>query len=314
MSDRSETNKNRNEYNGLNHLSLEELENLLEMADFSSDADAVDTDYILRILEVIEQRQKENPGGSTLLDTAKAWDSFQKNYRPLAEKGETLYSDEGADDFINKIEMPTDDTRQTVNLSRKHKRRLPLRAAYAAALVAILLLTGTLTAQALGYNVLGAVAQWTRDIFQFAPETDPPQEIRETPESPDSHYDTLDKALSAFGLEDMEIVPSWIPDQFETPTIEAIYTPYSTMIAAIYTNGDEVLIISLASTAGTGSTHYEKDETEVILYKRNGITHYIMSNSAQYSAVWLSGSYECTIYGTVSEEELKRIIDSIYER
>jgi len=32
-----------------------------------------------------------------------------------------------------------------------------------------------------------------------------------------------------------------------------------------------------------------------------------MSNNAQYSAVWLVGIYECTIYRTVSEAELKKI-------
>jgi hypothetical protein len=52
----------------------------------------------------------------------------------------------------------------------------------------------------------------------------------------------------------------------------------------------------------------------VTVYKCNGIEHYIMSNNTQYSAVWLAGIYECTIYGTVSEAELKQIIDSIYER
>ena len=50
------------------------------------------------------------------------------------------------------------------------------------------------------------------------------------------------------------------------------------------------------------------------VYKCNGIEHYIMSNNTQYSAVWLAGIYECTIYVTVSEAELKQIIDSIYER
>ncbi|MFA5531784.1 MAG: DUF4367 domain-containing protein, partial [Thiohalomonadaceae bacterium] len=178
----------------------------------------------------------------------------------------------------------------------------------------IILLTGTLTAQALGYDVWKAVAQWTRDIFQFTPGTVPSQEVRETPELPDPYYDTLDKALSAFGIEDVAIVPSWIPERFETPAIEAIYTPNSTVISAVYTNEKDVLIISLASVAGDESTHYEKDETEIILYDANGITHYIMSNNAQNSAVWVSGIYECTIYGTVSEDELKQIIDSIYER
>jgi len=314
MSDRSEANKNRNKYDGLDRLSTEELRNLLKMQDFSSYANLVDTDYILRILEVIEKREKETPNGSALPDTAKAWDSFQKNYLPLANAGESLYLAEEEDYVINKAEGSADDIMQVINTPREHRRTLSLRAAYAAALVVIILLTGTLTAQALGYDVWKAVAQWTRDIFQFVPGTAPSQEVKKTPELTDSHYDTLEKALSTFGIEDVAIVPSWIPERFEAPAIEAIYTPYSTMISAVYTNEDDVLVISLSSVAGDESTHYEKDETAVIQYDRKGITHYIISNNAQYSAVWLSGIYECTIYGTVSEEELKQIIDSVYER
>lgn len=290
MSNRSDTNKNNSEYTGLSRLSIEELENLLEMADFSTHADAVDTDYILRILEVMEKREKENPNGSTLPDTAEAWNSFRKNYLPLAVERESLYPAE------------------------EEKRRFFLRPIYTAAVIVIVLLTGTLTAQALGHDVWNAIAQWGKDIFQFTPGTAPSQEEGKDSEPSNLEYDTLEKTLSAFGIKGVAIVPSWIPERFETPEIEVTHNPYSTMIAAVYTNADDVLVISLASIAGNATTSYEKDESEIILYNHSGITHYIMSNNMQYSAVWLSGIYECTIYGTVSEEELKQIIDSIYEK
>jgi len=314
MSDRPETNMNKNCCDRLNRLSMEELENLLKMADFSSDADAVDTDYILRILEVMEKREKENSSESTLPDTAKAWNSFQKSYLPLVGTGESLYPAEGEAYVVNKTEELTDNVRRATDAPHGHRRKFSLRPVYAVAMIVIVLLTGTLTAQALGYDVWKAVAQWTRDVFQFVPGTAPSQEEERASELPDSTSNIFKESLSAYGIEDVAIVPSWIPERFEAPKIEAIYTPYNTIVSAVYTNDEDVLVISLANTADGESIHYEKDQDEVVLYTQNGITHYIMSNNAQYSAVWLVGIYECTIYGTVSEAELKKIIDSIYER
>ncbi len=77
------TNKKKSEYGRLDCLSMEELEELLDALDSSSTDDAMDTDYLLCILDAIEKKQKENPDRYTLLDAEKAWDNFQKYYLPL---------------------------------------------------------------------------------------------------------------------------------------------------------------------------------------------------------------------------------------
>jgi len=57
----------------------------------------------------------------------------------------------------------------------------------------------------------------------------------------------------------------------------------------------------------------DEDQTYVV-YERNGIEHYVMTNYAQVSAVWLFENYEFVISGNVTEDEMKMIINSIYER
>ena len=49
------------------------------------------------------------------------------------------------------------------------------------------------------------------------------------------------------------------------------------------------------------------------VYERDGIEHYIMTNNRQINAVWTNKNYECSIGGDISEDELRKMIDSIYE-
>ena len=45
-----------------------------------------------------------------------------------------------------------------------------------------------------------------------------------------------------------------------------------------------------------------------------GITHYIMHNLDSVTAVWIYEDYECSISGPVTQEEMKQILRSVYEK
>lgn len=50
----------------------------------------------------------------------------------------------------------------------------------------------------------------------------------------------------------------------------------------------------------------------MILYNKNGITYYIMSNNQQLTAVWMPQELLiCTVTGDLSIDEVKSLIDSI---
>ena len=59
---------------------------------------------------------------------------------------------------------------------------------------------------------------------------------------------------------------------------------------------------------------FEKDNASVVFYERSEITHYIMSNNDQMTAAWTNQNLMCSISGDLSEDELKDMINSIYER
>ena len=69
--------------------------------------------------------------------------------------------------------------------------------------------------------------------------------------------------------------------------------------------------------------HDTLPETYTITYQKNaeieeeylagGITHYIMGNTETISSMWINGCVEGHIQGELTLEELRKMIDSIYE-
>ena len=56
---------------------------------------------------------------------------------------------------------------------------------------------------------------------------------------------------------------------------------------------------------------YEKDSEGVVIYQKDGIDYYIISNLNTISAVWKYSSFECQISGNIEKEDLIKMIDSI---
>ena len=66
-------------------------------------------------------------------------------------------------------------------------------------------------------------------------------------------------------------------------------------------------------TEELGTSHIEKDSRPVIEYQKGGTTWYIMHNLEHLNAVTMLGHYEVGFGGDISVDEMKSIIDSIYE-
>lgn len=58
---------------------------------------------------------------------------------------------------------------------------------------------------------------------------------------------------------------------------------------------------------------FEKDSENITKYESNDVTHYILSNNASYVATWANDTLVCSILGDITVDELKQMIDSIYE-
>ena len=189
-----------------------------------------------------------------------------------------------------------------------------------AALVALLLLLTVATAAA-GYDIWRMLAEWTAEQITLAPgqiEYIDPDDLH-IPEEP-GEYTDLQEALTAYGL-NRSVVPKWLPEGFVQIhlDIEAAAKGSLIIFYALYQWEKNPLVIQVniyledEERIYDSFGNFQKDEGDPIPYEAGGITHLLTTNAGRPVALWANGPAECCISGDITMEELKQMIDSIYE-
>jgi len=294
------------------HMSTEELQEILKLDIRSSDSDDTNTDYIIQIMEVLARRKKEN-GYEPSTDVAAAWESFKSNYLPYADSGGSIYDwdDETDNDNIDNdnssvVPLHSLDAGQPSENRIKPRRRVhPFRRVVIVA-VSIIILGALLTTIAIGVSRWKSTGQWTRENFWFVTDVIP-IEINEELKS-------LHDALSEYGITD-RLAPTWIPADFVLTDFEIVELPTNITIVSYFMNGNKTLVVQIISFSDMADYYYEMSgEEDITIYRRNGIDHYIMMNEKRVSVKWSYENYEGYIIGDITVEDAEIIIHSIYER
>lgn len=219
--------------------------------------------------------------------------------------------------FLDKHSRLVECTSRTSKKSRPNTSRW--KPSVAAAIAVLVVLGSLVTAQALGIDVFGAIARWTDETFHFSAssqnEADSYTDIQNsTNQSPDGEYTSLQDALDACGIK-QSVIPQQLPNGFELAKVSVYSLPSQVEIEAIYTSNDRIFSLTIFrynSPDVVGQTIFEKDSEDMILYNKNGITYYIMSNNQQLTAVWMPQELlTCTITGDLSIEEIENLLDSV---
>lgn len=256
-------------------MTTEQLEEILRLDAQAPEEQESDTEKILYIMEVLAERKRNNGhAGKTALE---AYESFKQNYMP-----------------------ETDHV-----ISIKPARRMPrwVRGLTATAAVLAVLLAGSITAKAFGFNVWQAVIQWTQETFHFG-------DWGNSDADNNLQFDSLQDALEQ-GNVPVSLVPTWIPDGYELSDIKVERTPVKKIYRAKYVNVEKELIITVCDYIKQSPIYVEQSEGLTEEYEVSGNTYYLFSNLEHNRAVWLYESYECDVSGDVTIEELKLMIDSI---
>ena len=256
-----------------------------------------------------------------------AWQQFTTHYLPV-EGEDSIYAD--------RAEVPR---------VRPFRLRRTAGAAAIAAVVACMLVV-----QAGGTRGLATMARWTVDRFSFSDTLIPDhanQELTaqtgddaassaasqaapgdawgegsaegayqvETVELKSVSYDSFDEAVAAFGGE--TLLPTVMPEgySFESASITDAYGWQR--MSVYYTNEAEELLqihYNRISEDAVMSTVVEKDDQPVERYEREGRSYYFLSNGRYESVNWKPDALtECRISGPVTREELRALVDSMYE-
>lgn len=278
-------NSGHRDYSRFERLSNEELRSILARDSLLDDGEDADMDSILAISEILAGREHTS---ASEIDAA--WESFQKDYRPYTMDAKPLFA--------------LDDEKEERSEGRK-KTRLLVRIVSIAAVISLLLGFGAVTAYARKGALWNVVVNWSQGSFRLADPDEP---------KPGPFY-ALATALRGCGIRE-PLVPKWLPDgygegTFQFEDISGFMQFYSTCY-----NGEKEIHMNVFrySSEQRPDTVYESDTSVPYeIYEAGGVEHYLMMNDKYRRAVWMNGDLECSILGEVSEQEMKRIIDSIYK-
>ena len=188
---------------------------------------------------------------------------------------------------------------------RKPRRQIRglLRVGLIAAAVVVLMAFITVAASAMGYNLWGWIPKWTDEDVRFVAET-PMQE----PDEDD--LQNIPTVLAMMGIT-KPLYPSWIPE--DLVWVEAKIMEKPLFVHEKYTGNERELSITVSTTTDLESAIYQKEDASPIEYISGNTVHYLFDNTNEISAVWNTDNYSTLIVGDISIEEMKRIIDSVYE-
>ncbi len=257
-------------------METQELEEILRLDAQMPKGQESDGELILHIMEVLAKRKSSHTGKTAL----EAYESFKQNYMPETEPDESA-----------------------VPVKTKKCRSRWLRSLTAAAAVLAVLLVGSVTASAFGFNIWKTVVQWTQETFHFG-------EWGESDSDNNLPYKSLQEALEK-GNTPSWLVPTYIPDGYRLMDIKTEQTPVKKRYTAIYTKENDLIRITIQDYLDGDPVYVEQSEGLVEVCEISGITYYLFDNNKQVQAVWTVDSYECYISGNITIDELKQMISSI---
>ena len=285
------------DYSRFDTLSTEALMEILHQDSLLPEGEESDLDAILYITEVIAKREQLNPT-MDIPPVDEAWKSFNEHYCYDSCDDTSLCEDSEESEFgSNVIPYPA-----VEHTRPKRRLRSVLRVFCIAAALFVILLVGSLTAYAMGYNVWDAMAQWTEDTFSFMA---PKENLIYSKE------DDPREVLRDYGVTE-DVLPNWLPDGYQYVGIEISDMPTRVVFYLSFVNSDNRIKITISMLSNPSVYTFEKGEEDAVVYEANDIDHYIINNTNNTSISWTVGNYECSIIGNISTEETQKIIDSIY--
>ena len=287
------------DHSKFDNMSTAELNEYLRQDSYREDSN---TDDILYIMEVLERREKEE-NKSNAPDVRKAWAEFQKYYNTEDNDGKPLHDFDDEDDDEPTAEIIS------IKKARKGISRT-IKSIISVAAVLCVILAGSVTAKALGYDIWDAIIVWTKDTFGFETTVNEPKPTPYVKQIPEELVE-LKNLMTEHGLSN-KLIPGYIPEGYKLANLEYSDLGDADTIFCQLSNGsnDIMLIYSMYSGDST-SFQLEKDALSPEKYESGGTTYYIMSNMDDYLVTWLSDNVECTILGIPSHDEALKMITSL---
>lgn len=265
---------------------LDDLERLLDC----QEAEDLDVDQLEACLDALQERAPVMED----FDPASIMARLQAEHPALFE------SEEKENEEKEAISSPDASPRPVRRSGRA--RRILRRVEIAAALIVVL----CIGASAVGLNPFQAITQWASEVLHIGRN---PSGVMELPEGTASDYRSLEEALAAYGV-DPSGCPTWVPEDYALGSVIVRDADGGLKFSASYSSNRGELFIRITQFNDGASSALEKEEGGYT-YTHNGIEFDIIENMETANVNWQIGSYAYTITGSLTNDEILNILDSI---
>ena len=281
--------------------SVEELRAELQRYFLYSELDDEAVDEMEQILAVLRDKAPFHHPHTT----EEMWSEFRSEHaEEFAALG--IRKNEDAEEVIDKeskadvIEKQSG-TKPAVTHSRRGRGFL--RIAMVAAAMVVFIIAVSITASAMGYNLWGWMPKWNSELLSF--ESESPQA---EPKNDDLH--SIRYALTSLGI-DEPLYPTWIPKDLSRT--EYVFEEDPFILHEAYSGNNRFLSITISPITGSETAVYQKAGSNPEEFSINNTVFFIFENTNEITAVWYTESYTTLIVGNITFDEMKQIIDSVYE-
>ena len=281
--------------------SVEELRAELQRYFLYSDLDDEAVDEMEQILAVLREKAPFHHPHTT----EEMWSEFRSEHaEEFAELG--IRKNEDAEEVID--EEPKADVigkRSGTRLAVTHSRRGRgfLRIAMVAAAMVVFIIAVSITASAMGYNLWGWMPKWNSELLSF--ESESPQI-----ETNSISLHGIPSVLTSLGI-DEPLYPTWLPD--DLMRIESVFEEDPLFLHEAYSGNGRFLSITVYPYESSETAVYQKEDCSPEEYIIGSNPHFIFSNTNETTAIWYTENYTTLIIGNITVDEMKWILNSVYE-
>lgn len=256
------------------------LSELMEEAEKLSSISDCDIDLLRAYLDVLEEKDPVLPPDH---DSAAQYEKFREDHAELFDVPE---------------EMPERPAAPKRHFPRVRKILTALAAAFCVVVM---------VADASGAGVIDRLIEWGAETFSLQPASG----VMELETADENGFRSLREALEYYKVEKV-VIPHWIPGRYAVDRINIIELNDTTVISGKYlAAGNESLFIRVAIKNNGAFTFEEERTEEHIIYSVNQMDFIISANFEERRATWTVDKYIYSINGSVTEDELQRMLDSI---
>lgn len=276
-----------------------------ELTDLSSRETRTDAEQA-RLAELFDQLEQFGHPENTLSD-----EIIEARLRELRERVHVPFAEDSATTAVAqktklKNEKSIDDTKTSSIHSRKALKLLPLVAV-------LVLLIGTVSAQAFGENFFDLFAKWTSEIFHLDNSAKPEASIghNDLEEGEVREYATPQEMLNDFGIKG-QLIPTAVPEEFGPPTCRASQKKSGLKLEILYEDGEHYIFFWYKQISKDNAADVEKNDQMITFWNYDGIKHYQLVDNGVEKITWVNGDFECHASGNVAKEDMSQVIKSIY--